>query len=254
MRFLIIQLAYENLIFWRNAISGFFTVALPVLLMVLFSLLFGGGSFSVKGGEVSVAMFFVPALTAMAVIGACYTNIAMAVSITRDRGLLKRFRATPLPVWALMGGKILHAILLGYVLAFVLVVMGMLLFDAAMVWDRVGAFLFTLFLGSATFCALGLAVTTVIPNAEASPAIVQASVLPLLFISDVFIPMHNAPEWLQTFASVFPVRHFALSLQASFNPFIEGSGFQWFHLGVLALWFVFGLFVSIRFFRWEAKR
>ena len=254
MRLVLVQLAYENRVFWRNAIAAFFTVAMPLTLMVLFCLLFGNQEFRFVGGTVKVSTFFVPAISAMAVIGACYTNIAMMVSITRESGLLKRYRGTPLPSWVLLLGKISHAVFVGLLLVVILVLVGVVFFDVTIAWDRVDALILTLVVGSATFCALGLALTTVIPSAQASPAIVQATVLPLLFISDVFIPMQNAPEWLQWFASIFPVRHFALSLQASFNPYISGSGYEWLHLSVMGLWFVFGLVVATIFFRWEPRK
>src|SRR5437588_796731 len=45
--------------------------------------------------------------------------------------------------------------------------------------------------GAATFCAIGLAVTSLVPNVDAAPAVVNATIFPLLFISDVFIPIQH---------------------------------------------------------------
>ena len=67
-----------------------------------------------------------------------------------------------------------------------------------------------LLVGAASFCALGFAITAVIPNADAAPAIVNASILPLLFLSGIFIPLgSNAPAWILWIARIFPVWHFA---------------------------------------------
>ncbi len=93
-----------------------------------------------------------------------------------------------------------------------------------------------------------------IPNADASPAIVNVSILPLLFISGVFIPMEDAPAWLNTFADVFPVRHFSSALLTAFNPFETGAGFEPVRLAVLAGWGAVGLVVALRFFSWEPRR
>jgi hypothetical protein len=56
-----------------------------------------------------------------------------------------------------------------------------------------------------------------------------------------------------TVGSIFPVKHFALALEGTFNPFVHGSGFQWSHLGVMALWTVIAVVVAVRLFRWEPK-
>lgn len=248
------QVRYENTSFWRNAIAAFFTVAFPLLFLVIFNLLFGGGQMPGDGGAISVAAFYVPGIVGMAVIGACFTNIAMGVAISRDEGLLKRFRGTPLPSAALLWGKIVHSTLLALGLVAIVVTAGALFYDVAVPSRTLPALIVALALGAATFCALGVAMTAAIPQADAAPAIVNAIVLPLMFISDLFIPMHNAPEWLTTFASIFPVRHFALALHAAFNPYETGLGFAWAHLAALGAWLAAGVLVATRFFRWESRR
>ena len=120
--------------------------------------------------------------------------------------------------------------------------------------NTIPAFLVTLIVGAATFCTLGLAITSIIPNGDASPAIVNASILPLMFISDVFIPLNDAPAWLTTFADIFPVRHFSLALQTAFNPFETGMGFEPVHLLVMAGWMACGLLLAVRFFSWAPRR
>jgi ABC-2 type transport system permease protein len=116
------------------------------------------------------------------------------------------------------------------------------------------ALLVTLAIGAASFCALGAAITTVIPNAEAAPAIVNFSILPLFFVSNVFIRIENPPTWLDVVRDFFPVIHFFAALQTAFNPFIEGSGFEWGHLAVVLAWGLAGMIVAVRFFSWEPQR
>jgi ABC-2 type transport system permease protein len=79
-------------------------------------------------------------------------------------------------------------------------------------------------------------------------------ILPLLFISDVFIPSQEGAEWLTTVADIFPVRHFSLALQTAFNPSETGAGFEWSHLGVMAAWAIVGLLVAVRTYSWEPGR
>jgi ABC-2 type transport system permease protein len=111
-------------------------------------------------------------------------------------------------------------------------------------------FLVMLVVGAMAFCALGLAVSGFVPNADAAPAVVNASILPLLFLSGIFVPFGNStPDWIIWIARVFPVRHFAAGMQAGFL----GTTFHWSDVLVVAAWALGGLLVAMRFFRWEPR-
>jgi ABC-2 type transport system permease protein len=248
------QVRYENTAFWRNPVAAFFTFVFPLMFLVIFNLLFGNDEIDLPGGTAHTSTFYVPAIAALSVVSACYTNVAMSVSMSRDQGLLKRTRGTPLPGLSFLFGRIVHATLIAILLVAIVTAAGALFYDVDAPTTTLPAFLVALAVGAATFCALGLAVTSIIPNADASPAIVNASILPLLFISDVFIPLHDAPGWLTTFADIFPVRHFSLALLTPFNPFESGSGFETVHLLAMAGWLVGGLLLAVRFFSWEPRR
>jgi ABC-2 type transport system permease protein len=202
----------------------------------------------------STSTFYVPAIAALSVISACYTNIAIGIAFSRDRGVLKRVRGTPLPAIAFIGGRIISATLIALLLVAVVVAFGALFYDVDVPTDTAPAFIVSLIVGAATFCALGLAVTAIIPNADAAPAVVNGTVLPLLFISDVFIPLEDAPGWLLDFASLFPVVHFSHALLTAFNPFETGAGFEVKDLAVLAAWGVAGVVLAVRYFDWEPRK
>jgi ABC-2 type transport system permease protein len=112
-------------------------------------------------------------------------------------------------------------------------------------------FLAALLVGSAAFSALAFAITPAIPNADAAPAIVNASIMPLLFLSGIFIPISNTtPNWIVWVARIFPVRHFAVGIQAGF----VGTAFNWTDVAVVAAWGIGGLLVATRYFSWEPRR
>ncbi|MEK7247025.1 MAG: ABC transporter permease, partial [Chloroflexota bacterium] len=200
------------------------------------------------------SVFYVPGIAAMGVISACYTNIAMMVSVSRDLGVLKRVRGTPLPAWAYLFGRIGQATFVAVLLVVIITGAGALFYGVDMPTNTMPAFIVTVAVAAAAFCALGLALTSVIPNSDASPAITNASILPLFFISNVFIQMDDPPVWLDTTGDIFPVKHFAEALGTVFNPYTSGAGFEWGHLAVIAAWGVFGAVVALRFFTWEPRR
>ncbi len=105
-------------------------------------------------------------------------------------------------------------------------------------------------LAAASFCALGVAVASVVSNADAAPAVVQLVLFPLVFISgDLFSYIHSTV--LNNIAPVPPLRPFN---QALIGPFAHNANFDWGHLVVLGVWGVVGAFVAIRRFRWEPRR
>ena len=248
------QTRYVNKAFWRNPPAAFFTVAFPLMFLVIFNLLFGNDELPVPGGRATMSNFYVPAIIAFAVISASFSYIAMGIAFSRDEGVLKRIRGTPLPPSSYMAARVLHSILIALLLTAVATIAGALFYDVDVPTTTMPAVLVTVLLGAGAFCALGLAMTAVIPNAEAAPAVVNGTILPLLFISDIYIPDNDAPEWLRTFASFFPVKHFSEALQEPFSPFATGSAFAWGHLAVIAIWGVLGIGLAIRYFSWEPRR
>ena len=247
------QVWYINKAFVRNPASLFFTLVFPMMFLVIFTVLFGNGHVPVGPGKtVRVATFYVPALAAFAVINACYTNIAISLSFQRDTGVLKRIHGSPLPVGSYIAARIAHAVLIAIILVVITVVFGATLYGASLPESTLGAFVLTLVVGATAFSALGVALTAVIPNADASPAVVNGTILPLLFVSDIFIPLVNPPAWIDIIGKVFPLRHFANAMLGSYFQ-LSGSGIQTNDLLVMAAWGLAGVIIAVRFFDWEPR-
>jgi ABC-2 type transport system permease protein len=246
------QVYFTNKAFWRNPARAFFTFAFPLMFLVIFTALLGNGDVPLGGKTISQATYYVAAMAAFSVITACYTNVAIGVSFERDGGILKRTRGTPLPGWAFLSARVVHAVLVSILLVFICAAFGAIFYDASIPSGAaLGEFVVILVVGAASFAALGLAITPLIPNADASPAIVNATILPLLFLSGIFIPLgDNAPTWIQWVGRIFPVRHFAEGMQAAFL----GLPFSWNDVLVVAAWGLLGLVIAARFFSWEPRR
>jgi ABC-2 type transport system permease protein len=245
------QFRYVNKAFWRNPSRAFFTFAFPLMFLVIFTSLLGNGTVHIGSVSVKASTYYVAAMASFGVITACYSNIAMTMAFQRDTGLLKRIDGSPLPGSSFLGSRVIHALFVAVMLVAI---------TAAFGWAFYGAeiprgvllfrFLVMLVVGATAFCALGLAVTAVIPNADAAPAIVNASILPLLFLSGIFIPFGNGtPQWIVWIARIFPVRHFAAGMQAGFI----GTPFDWTDVIVVAAWGLAGLLLAIRYFSWEPR-
>jgi ABC-2 type transport system permease protein len=246
------QVSYTNKAFWRNPAAAFFTFAFPLMFLVIFTSLLGNGEVQIGGQSIKESTYYVAGMAAFAVVTACYTNIAISVTFARDSGVLKRVRGTPLPGWVYLLGRVVHAVLIAVLLVVICAVFGKLAYGAAIpTGTTLLETLVMLVVGAAAFCALGLALTAVIPNADASPAVVNATILPLLFLSGIFIPLgDDAPEWIRLVGAIFPVRHFAAGMGAGFL----GTPFYWKDVLIVALWGIVGLLLAARFFSWEPRR
>ena len=241
------QVRYEQLSFWRNPQSAFFTFVFPVVIIVIFGALFRTAGRSSYFYGVSVLQYYVPTIAAMSVLGSCYSQLAIVLATRRHDGILKRVRATPLPAWGYFLGLLAHCILVSVVDVTLIIGVGRL-FGVPLPthWAAIAV---TLVLAAACFCALGAAVASLIRNAEAAPAVVQLILFPLLFLSGTYLPIHSAA--VNRVANVLPVRPFN---QALLGPFAQHTGLNWHSLAVLATWGAVGALVAIRRFRWEPRQ
>ena len=247
-----VQLRYVNKAFWRNPASAFFTFAFPLMFLVIFTALLGHHTIDVGPRSIDTSTYYVASMAAFAVISACFNNIAISVSIQRDQEVLKRVRGTPLPSAAYLGARIVHAMGVALLLVVITSAFGRAFYSASIPTGMtLVRFLVVLVAGAAAFCALGLAVTAVIPNSDASAAVVNAIILPLLFLSGIFIPFGNStPTWILWIARVFPVKHFSDGMSAGFL----GTPFHWTDVLIVAAWGLGGLLLAVRFFSWEPRR
>jgi ABC-2 type transport system permease protein len=247
------QFRYDQKIFWRNPASVFFTVMFPVMFLVLLGVIVNGHTIHAQGG-IDATTYFVPAVITLALVSATMVNLAMTLTILREGGVLKRLRGTPLPGWVFIAGRIGNAFVTALLMFVLVTALGRLLFDVPVPWSRLGPLLVVLAVGSASFCALGVALTTIIPSREAAPAITNLVVFPLYFLSGVFIPESEIPTGVLHVADVFPIRHLFDALLAGFDPATGSAGYELGQLAVVAAWGLLGFVVALRRFRWEPRR
>jgi ABC-2 type transport system permease protein len=245
------QLRYDQKVFWRNPAAVFFTVAFPVVLLLIFATVFGDQTLDVAGG-IEVTTYYVPAIITLAVISATMQTLAMSLVIAREESRLKRGRGTPMPAWVFIAGRVGNSIVVAALMLALVALLGRLLYGVPIPWERAAELLLVLVVGAAAFCCLGIALTAAIPSQDAAAPIVNALLLPLYFLSGVFIPEDELPGGVIEFANHFPIRHF---FEAFFDAYVSGSGaaLAWGDLAVVAAWGVAGLLLAIRFFRWTPR-
>ncbi len=101
---------------------------------------------------------------------------------------------------------------------------------------------------------VGFAAAALVPSENAAPPVANAIVLPLEFISGVFVPSEQIPEWMDAIASVFPVKPLFDAILTAFDPSTTGTGVAWGDLAVLAAWGGVGVLLALKLFRWSPQR
>ncbi len=245
------QFRYDLRSFMRDKQARFTTLILPIILLLVLVSVGGGNKTVVEGGRhIKVAVFYVPGLIALGVVSASFANLVVDLVTQREAGVLKRRRATPVPAWTLIAGRVLTAATASLATAGVLLFVGAQIYDFTVPNSALPAAFVTIALGSAAFSTLSYAVAPTIRTAAAIQPFVQLVLLPLYFISGVLIPQSKNPDWVNDIATVFPLQHVAHGLHRAFDPTHSGLGISGVDLLVLAVWTALAFAFAVRRFTW----
>ncbi len=259
LRLALARTAHELRLFFRERDAVFFIFLYPILMLAIFATVFGQEDpFADAGVDVTFAQYFLPGMIATGVMLSSFQNLAIFISVERDDGVLKRLRGTPLPASSYFLGKV------GQVLVTTAVQTGLLLVVAATAFGvplpddagRWATFAWVLVLGTAAGAVCGVAFSSLPRSGKSASAVVTPVVLILQFISGVFFQFDTLPGWMQSLASVFPLKWMAQGMRSAFLPdemlAIEPAG-SWQHgatAAILTAYLVVGLTVGARTFRW----
>ena len=246
------QLHYDLLVLVRNKEARFFTIALPVLMLVLFVSIFGNEIFEVGDRSYPGSTYYVANQLVFGIVDAGLMTTAVTIVGFREAGILKRRRATPQPAWVVVASRALVGILGASALFAVLLAVGVVAYGVELPLRVVPALLLALVVGGFACCSLGFAASTAIRRIESATPTIMAMTLPLFFISGVFVPWFLVPTWLRDVALLFPVRHLAAATTEALTS-SSGAAVRWLDLAVVAAWGVAGLVIATRRFRWDAQ-
>ena len=242
------QVGFEQLSFWLNPVGAVLTIGFSLVFVVIF--LSTSRHSTVNYLSVDLGQYYVPAFVAYGVMAACFNILAITMVNRRELGLLKRLRLSPLPTWMLLTAVFVNWMIIALIQVVLVLLLGRFGYGVHGPHD-VGTFLLILIVGMFSFTAMGVGISTVVPNADAAGPIVSLVFFILVALSGLYFPI-KAGSGLATFTGFFPIRHLILGLVDTFNG-IPGTS-PWNDLLVIALWGVVGVFVSLRRWDWSPKR
>jgi len=243
---------YHNRGNWRNPLVIFFTIAFPMGMMVLLSIFITGDiEYGPDNRLISIPNFFVPSMAAFAAASATYSNLCVTVSIKREQGILKRVRGTPLATWKFLLSTIISSIWFAFLGATLLFIVGILFFDVTLNYSQLGWMAVYFAVGVSAFALLGMAASNLASTGQEGSAIANVTILPLAFVSDLFIPAQDPPAVIQIIGDIFPLKPFGEGMKGAFD--VGPADDKLWNLLLIAAWGAAGLFFLLRYFHWVPR-
>jgi ABC-2 type transport system permease protein len=241
------QFRYQVLLMVRSPRAMVMGLVIPVLLLAL-------GSSRARSGPAAAA----DVLAGAAVFGlivTSYVSHAAGLVASREEGVLRRWRATPLPAWCFFAGKIAATMLLALASVAVAMLAAAALFKVSMTGDAVASLAVTFALGAAACAAVGTAVTAWIPSTQSAVPLLMITYMPVILFSGGFGSAASDPHWVNTMLSYFPAQPLIDAATAALRQ--AGGGLVWLSgrdAAVLAAWAMAAALASVWFFRWDSTR
>lgn len=245
------QVRYQLLLLMRNPRALMAGIVLPGLLLGLRL----GQFHHVSPRATGQLAALVAGLIVFGILGTAYLTHAASLVVAREDGVLRRWRATPLPSWGYFAGRIIGTVLIADASALLLVLVAISMAGLHVTAGAAVSLLITATLGALAWAAVGTAITIVIPTAQSTNPVLVLTFLPVLLFSGSIGPVAGLPHWLTAAASYLPAR-----------PVVDAASRALSHTGpgiallsgrdllILLGWALAGLLISARFFRWNPTR
>lgn len=257
------RIGYELKTYVRTPDAVFFNFLFPLMMLVIFTVAFSDMEIDIPGaGRVlSSADVYLPAMLAMGVLVSGTQNLGIDMAIEKHDGTLRRLSGSPISPISYFIGKFGQVFVSGTLQALFLILIARFVFGAVLpeTADAWVTLTWVFYLGLMASSILGIAISALPSSAKSANAVILPPILILQFISGVYLSFSSLPEWLQNFASAFPLKWIGQGFRAVFYPdaFRQAElGGQW-NLDqvflALLIWILLGLVVTLLTFRWVRK-
>ena len=239
-RFLILTKAM-TLMHLRNGYVLFWNFAFPVLLMLIY------------GAVMRLYMdYMTPGVIVLNALSFGLVSSSTMMLEMREKSILRRLQATPLPAGQLIGSYLLVNIIIGVLQSTLIILAGVLLYKIPITFPGLLLAYPMILAGLLAFMALGGIISGVTAKSGAATAVGMTIYFLLMFISDMIFPLDMLPAWLQkitAYLPAYPVAQLVRSamLDATLDP-------KWITNILLLLAYGIGAtLIAARLFRWEPK-
>ena len=194
------------------------------------------------------AAFLVPGLLGLNLLSTGLFAVGMVTVAYREKGKYRRLAVTPLPKWVFLAGQILQRVTSVLLQTLLLLLAAWLGFDITNQGSYV-VFTMLIVFGTATFIAMGFALSSFASTVETYGAVSNLAFFPMMLLSGVYFRLDSAPQWIQKSVLILPLSPFLRALRAVYN---DGATLQDHVAGltILAAWAVLSFVFAVKRFRW----
>jgi ABC-2 type transport system permease protein len=197
----------------------------------------------------------VAGLIVLGTMSIAYLTHASGLVTARETGVLRRWRATPLPSWGYFAGRIIATVLVALAAGLVPLLVGVAMAGLHLTAGAIIGLLIAEICGALALAAAGTAITPLITSAQGANPLLTLTYIPLIIFSGGLGAISGLPSWLNTLMSYLPAQPMIDAATRALESTGGGGHLMTAHdLAVLAGWTLGGLLVSMRFFAWDPHR
>jgi ABC-2 type transport system permease protein len=237
----------ECKLYFRFPVMAIFTLALPLMILILLGGIFGNTPSPMYNGYGSVDVA-VPAYTAMIIAISAFLSLPIALANYRERGILRRFRATPVRPVAVLGAQLVMQYVMTLLGMILLIVAGKLVFGIRFEGNVLSIFA-GFSLSCLSFFAFGMMLAGLIPNVRTASIVGNVLLQPMIYLSGATIPKEVMSPGMRDFIGFIPLTHVVTLLQGLWvgDTLLDHRT----DLIVLGVILVASTIVAVKVFRWE---
>jgi ABC-2 type transport system permease protein len=161
---------------------------------------------SVPEEKTNYFQFVAPGIIAMVVMMALMTGLPHAISYEKDIGTLDGMLAAPINRLSIILGKVMAQTVRGMTQGFIILLLAVLLFGVV-IQGNILLVIALIILTVFSFVGLGILITSFTENEETATMVMMTFMFPMMFLSGVFFPLQQMPEYMQTFARFLPLTY-----------------------------------------------
>lgn len=237
----------EVKLFLREPFAAFFTLAFPLMMLFIFGSIYGNEPTPFFNGRGSVDVS-VPRYIAMIIASVGMLSIAITLSVYREKGVLRRYRATPLRPQTILTATVLVNFAMTALGIVLLVIAGRMIYNLHFDGNPL-AVLAGFVLACLSFFSLGFIIAGLAPTARVAQVVGMVIFYPMLFLSGAGFPREAFPETIRSLSKFLPLTHVVTLLEGLWFGELWNQHLT--EVIVLGGMLIAGVVVATRTFRWE---
>jgi ABC transporter DrrB family efflux protein len=193
--------------------------------------------------------FVVPGLLGMNLMGSAMWGLGFSIVEARQKKLLKRMVASPMPKWQYLASFLLSRLVMLIIEVVVFLAFTRLAFGVPFRGSLIDLGILCV-LTSLAFSALGLLVASRARTTEAVSGLMNLVMLPMWILSGIFFSASRFPALIQPVVRALPL---TAAIDAMRGNMLQGMnlGQMMIPVAILLAWFVVPFAISLRIFRWR---